>query len=116
MGRRLVLKVGTKVIAVRNFGPIKEGAPGIITEIAEAPFFFWSRSIYLCTFAENLKVAAKPKEIDDYDHGYSLNDLEGSLSISRGVQHYANLSDDERALGFLQVSTEMQQLCVTEMR
>jgi hypothetical protein len=58
MTRRLPLPVGTKVVAVRNFGPVTEGQPGIITGTAEVPFFWWSRPTYLCTFADNVKVSA----------------------------------------------------------
>ena len=76
MKRPLPLQQGTKVIAVRNFGPVKEGAPGIITGAMEVPFFFWSRQTYLCTFANNMRIAARPNEIDDFDHGYSLEELE----------------------------------------
>jgi hypothetical protein len=72
----LPLTVGTKIIAVRSIGPVREGAPGIITGIAEVPFFFRTRPVYLRTFAGNLKIAAQPKEIDDYDHGYALERLE----------------------------------------
>jgi hypothetical protein len=116
MGSRLPFKVGTKVIAVPNFGPIKEGTPGIITETAEYPFFFWSRSMYLCTFADSLKVAVKPKDLDNYDHGFSLEELEHSSFISPRVQQHDNLSEDERAVRFLALSIEMQQLCVNELR
>jgi|SRR6516164_6137084 hypothetical protein len=76
MNKRLPLPPGTKVVAVRNFGPIKEGAPGIITGIMDTPFFFWKRAMYLCTFADNVKIAARPNEIDDFDHQYSLEELE----------------------------------------
>jgi hypothetical protein len=72
----LPLTVGTKIIAVRNIGPVREGAPGIVTDIAEVPFFFRSRPMYLCTFAGNLKIAARRKENNDYDHGYTLERLE----------------------------------------
>jgi hypothetical protein len=68
--------IGTRVIATRNFGPIREGTPGIITGTTKVPFLFWQRFYYLCTFAENMKVAARPKEIDDFDHGRTLEDLE----------------------------------------
>ena len=71
-----LLQMGARVVAVRSFGPVKEGQPGIITGIAEERWFWRSRPIYLCTFADNVKIAARPKEIDDYDHGYSLADLE----------------------------------------
>ena len=37
----LPLKNGTKVIAVRNFGPVREGAPGIITGTSVYRFFWW---------------------------------------------------------------------------
>jgi hypothetical protein len=77
----LPLTVGTKIIAVRNIGPVREGAPGIITGIAEVPFFFRSRPVYLCTFAGNLKLAARPKEIDDYEHGYTLERVENPRGL-----------------------------------
>jgi hypothetical protein len=72
----LPLKNGTKVIAVRNFGPVKEGAPGIITGTSVYRFFWWWRPTYLCTFADNMRVATRPNEIEENDHGYSLEDLE----------------------------------------
>jgi hypothetical protein len=73
-------QIGTRVIAVRNFGPIKEGQPGIVTGIAEEPWFWWRKPIYLCTFAYNVKIAARPQEVEDVDHGYSLTDLEAPTS------------------------------------
>lgn len=72
----LSLQFGTKVQAVRNFGPVKEGAPGIITGVADIPSFWRSRPAYLCTFADNMKVHARPKQIEAYDHGYNLDELE----------------------------------------
>jgi hypothetical protein len=72
----LPLPVGTKVRAFRNFGPVKEGAPGIITSIADTPRFWWSRPAYLCTFADNMKVHAPPNKIEAYDHKHSLEELE----------------------------------------
>ena len=75
MPTTLPLPVGTKIIAIRNIGQVREGAPGIITGVVKMPFFFWSKPMYLCTFAENLKIAARPEEIDDYDHGYTLEPI-----------------------------------------
>jgi hypothetical protein len=72
----LPLQVGTKVQAVRNFGPVKKGAPGIITRLTDLPLFWWSRPAYLCTFADNMKVPARPKLIEAFDHGYNLEELE----------------------------------------
>jgi hypothetical protein len=72
----LPLQVGTKVRAVRNFGPVKKGAPGIITRLTDRPLFLWSRPAYLCTFADNMKVHARPKLIEAFDHGYNLKELE----------------------------------------
>ena len=72
----LPLQVGTKVRAVRSFGPVKKGAPGIITRLTDVPLFWWSRPAYLCTFADNLKVQARPKLIEAFDHGYKLEELE----------------------------------------
>ena len=63
-------------MAVRDVGPVKEGAPGIITGSASYRFFFWTRPMYLCIFADNLKIAARANQINDYDHGYALEDLE----------------------------------------
>jgi hypothetical protein len=72
----LPLRVGTKVRAVRNFGPVKKDAPGIITRLIDLPLFWWSRPAYLCTFADNMKVHARPKLIEPFDHGYNLEELE----------------------------------------
>jgi hypothetical protein len=72
----LPLQVGTKVWAIRNFGPVKQGAPGMITGVADVPFFWWSRPAYLCTFADNIKIHARPKKIEEFDHGHSLEELE----------------------------------------
>lgn len=72
----LPLQVGTKVRAVRNFGSVKKGAPGIITRLTDLPLFWWSRPAYLCTFADNMKVHARPKLIEAFDHGYNLEELE----------------------------------------
>jgi hypothetical protein len=72
----LPLQVGTKVRAVRNFGSVKKGTPGIITRLTDLPLFWWSRPAYLCTFADNMKVHARPKLIEAFDHGYNLEELE----------------------------------------
>jgi hypothetical protein len=73
-----VVHIGTRVVAVRSFGPVKEGQLGIVTGIAE-----WrSKPIYLCTFAGNVKITARPKEVEDYDHGCSLADLEAPDFLS----------------------------------
>ena len=70
------LPVGAKVQAVRNVGPVKEGTPGIIRGVADISFLWWSRPAYLCTFAGNMKVHARPNEIEAYNHGHSLKELE----------------------------------------
>jgi len=72
----LPLQVGTKVRAVCDFGSVKKGAPGIITRLTDLPLFWWSRPAYLCTFADNMKVHARPKLIEAFDHGYKLEELE----------------------------------------
>jgi hypothetical protein len=72
----LPLPVGAKVQAVRNIGPVKEGTPGIIRGVADFSFLWWSRPAYLCTFAGNMKVHARPNEIEAYNHGHSLKELE----------------------------------------
>ena len=76
------LEIGARVIAVRNFGPVKEGQPGIVTGIAEERWFWKSKQIYLCTFADNVRIAARPREIEGYDHSYSLTDLEAPNFLS----------------------------------
>ena len=77
------LQIGTKILAVRSFGPVKEGQPGIVTGIAEQRWFWQMKPIYLCTFADNVKIAARPKEVEHHDHGYSLTDLEASNFLFR---------------------------------
>jgi hypothetical protein len=61
--QRLPLLVGTKVQAARNFGPIKEGTPGIITDVADLSFFCWSRPTYVCTFAETRGLTRAPDRL-----------------------------------------------------
>ena len=75
-GDQLPLPVGATVVALRDFGPIRKGLPGIITGTAREPFFQGNRPIYLCTFADNMKSLTRPKEVEASDHGYSLDDLE----------------------------------------
>jgi hypothetical protein len=71
----LPLPVGSKVWAVCKFGSVAEGTPGIITGAADARFF-WQSPTYLCTFADNRKARARPKDIEVYNHGHSLEELE----------------------------------------
>jgi hypothetical protein len=73
---RLPLPIGTKVQALRNFGPVKKGTLGIITGVAELRFLWRSRPTYLCTFADNVKLHVRPKQIEAYEHGYILKELE----------------------------------------
>jgi hypothetical protein len=73
----LPLPVGSKVWAVCKFGSVTEGTPGIITGVAEVRFF-WQSPTYLCTFANNMKVRARPKDIEPYNHAHSLGELEQS--------------------------------------
>jgi hypothetical protein len=71
----LPLRVGSKVWAVCKLGSVPEGTPGIITGIADGRFF-WQSPTYLCTFADNRKVRARPKDIEVHNHGHSLQELE----------------------------------------
>jgi hypothetical protein len=70
------LPVGTRVVAVRNVGLVKEGAPGIVTGTHKGRPYRNNMLVYFCTFADNSKIAARPNEIDKYDHGYTLAELE----------------------------------------
>jgi hypothetical protein len=70
------LRTGTRIVAVRNFGPIKAGVPGIVTGTLEYRFLWRSKAMYSCTFAGNVRVHTKPKDIDVLEHGYSLIELE----------------------------------------
>jgi hypothetical protein len=72
---RLPLPVGTKVRALRNFGPLEKGTLGIITGVAELRFLWRSRPTYLCTFADNIKLHVRPKQIEAYEHRYVLEEL-----------------------------------------
>jgi hypothetical protein len=74
--QNLSLPVGTKVQAIRNFGPVKKGVPGIVTDVTAISFLWWSRPMYLCTFANNIKVHAPARQIAAYQHGYSIEELE----------------------------------------
>lgn len=92
MNQRLPLQVGTKVQAVRKFGSIKKGVPGIITGRAVVRFLLWSRSTYVCTFADNMTAHARPSQIAAYEHGYCLRELEQpdfALNLSRQMTRRA---------------------------
>jgi hypothetical protein len=78
MTKRLPLPIWTRIIAVRNFGRVREGQPGIITGIAEERYLETFRPVYLCRFANNVKIAAQSDDIERYNHKYSLADLEKS--------------------------------------
>src|SRR4051794_1891263 len=84
-GMKETLEIGARVVATKNVGPVRDGQPGIITEVVEQPFFVWRRRMYLCTFLGNVKVAMTKKEISDYDHGYSTEELERGEAESLGV-------------------------------
>ena len=73
----LPLPVGSKVWALCKFGPVTEGTPGIITGVTEVRFF-WQSPMYLCTFANNMKVRARPKDSEPYNHAHSLEELKQS--------------------------------------
>lgn len=59
-----VLDVGSEIIAIKTVGPVRKGTRGVVTDMTRVPFlFFWSRTVYLCTFAGNISLAARPGEI-----------------------------------------------------
>jgi len=66
---------GTRILAIKDVGPVTNGQAGIITGYFEQPFFFWKRTMYLCTFQGNVRCAMKPTEVDDFDHGRSIERL-----------------------------------------
>ena len=70
------LRPGTKVQAVRNFRSVKKGAFGIITGEAGASYFGSSWSRYPCTFANNIKISARSRQIQVCNHNFSLEELE----------------------------------------
>ena len=74
--KSLPLKAGTRVKAVRNLGRVREGAFGIVTGTSVYRVLWRQKQTYLCTFADNMKIAARPNEIEEYDHGHTLVDLE----------------------------------------
>lgn len=82
-----LLQVGTPVLATKNIGPVEDGQPGMITGVIEVKHFFWKRPLYLCTFFGNVKVAMKPNEVSDYNHGRSLAELE------RGIDSTLSLAE-----------------------
>ena len=80
MTKRLPLPIGSRIVAVRNFGRVRGGQPGIITGTAEERYLETFRRVYLCRFSNNVKIAAQPDDIDKFNHGYSLADLEKTPS------------------------------------
>lgn len=73
--QELPLPIGSKVWAICKFGSIPKGTPGIVTSIADGRFI-WQSPRYLCTFADNRKARARPKDIEAYNHAHSLQELE----------------------------------------
>ena len=71
----LPLPVGSKVWTVSKFRSVPKGTPGIVTGVADGRFI-WQSPMYLCTFADNRKVCARPKDIEAYNHAHSLQELE----------------------------------------
>ena len=71
----LPLQVGSKVRAVCKFGSVTEGSLGIITGVANVRFS-WQSPAFLCTFTDNMKVRAHPKNIEAFNHEHSLEELE----------------------------------------
>ncbi len=84
------LSVGSFVVATRNVGPVQDGQPGVVTAVVEQGFAFWKRPFYLCTFIGNVKVAMKPNEVSDFEHGFSKEQLEQSedptLSVAEQLE------------------------------
>jgi hypothetical protein len=72
----IVLQAGTKVRAVHDFWHIKDGAPGIITGVADVPGVYPGGPVYTCTFADNATTTARPNDISEDDHGYTLQELQ----------------------------------------
>lgn len=72
----LPLEPGTKIQAVRNLGSVKKGTPGIIIAKISASYFGLLPSRYQCTFANNIRTSARPKQIQTFDHPYNLEALE----------------------------------------
>lgn len=72
---KLPLPVGSRVWAVCKFGSVPKGTPGIVTGTTDGRFI-WQSPMYLCTFADNRKVRARPKNIEAYNHAHSLQELE----------------------------------------
>ena len=89
------LPVGTFILAIKNVGPVQDGQPGVVTGVVEVPFLFWNRLMYLCTFFGNVKVAMKLKEITEFNHGHTKEQLEesenGSLSPAEKIQRILDL-------------------------
>ncbi|HTN95299.1 MAG TPA: hypothetical protein VMJ33_12015 [Gallionella sp.] len=89
--------VGTSILAIKNVGPVHDGQPGIVTGVVEVPFFFWKRPMYLCTFFGNIKVATKPNEVTEFNHGQSRDQLEkpedNSVSVAKQLQRIRPLKN-----------------------
>jgi len=77
-GQDSSLQPGTKVLAVCNFRSVKKGAFGIITGQAGRSYFGPSWSRYPCTFANNIRISVRSKQIQACNHSFSLEELEHS--------------------------------------
>ena len=99
MSTELPLQVGSKVRAVCKFGSVKEGTLGIITGVANVRFS-WQSPAFLCTFADNMKVRARPKNIEAFNHEHSLKELEqpdfGSVLSQRMTLRAERLLSQQR--------------------
>ncbi len=67
------LPIGTRVVAVKSFGPIMEGQKGIVTGLVGRR---WWRATCACTFLGGINVAAPGRHIARPDHGCSWQMLE----------------------------------------
>ena len=78
MLRSTRLSVGSKVVAMRDFGPVVKGQLGIVTHVVRAHRLFWRR-LYICTFLGDVSAVAQPDEIERFDHGIKMDMLKDPL-------------------------------------
>jgi len=76
MARATFFPLGTRIVPIRDVGPVRKGQPGIVTDIVNMPSFLWWRRKYVCIFAGNVSSVIEPVQLEARDHGYTVEQLQ----------------------------------------
>jgi hypothetical protein len=72
------LRLGSQIVATRDFGPVVKGQLGIITHVVRTHRLFW-RHLYICTFLGDIFAVALSHEIERFSHGIQIEILKNPL-------------------------------------